>query len=321
MREPRAGRRQGGVALLTVLLITALAVVLVTSMISRQRLSIAKTRQVVHTDQALVNALGAETWVRGLLHADLVEDEATPPVDGIGDRWYEPGTDFEVEGGVIEIRVRDLSGLLNLNAVDDAAGRDRLGRLLTNLGLDPGLAGAVADWTDGNLETSTLGAEDGAYLVETPPYRAANRPFASVTELRLLAGIDAETYERLVPYVAALPAGMRRVNVNTAPAPVLGALAPGLDPDRAADLALPGTPWPQVGELVGREAAFAPETGVLATASRFFEVLVRAEFGDRAVTLRSIVHRDPETARTRVLARDLGRRFASWARAPAPEDD
>ncbi|HSG91434.1 MAG TPA: type II secretion system minor pseudopilin GspK [Pseudomonadales bacterium] len=313
--------RQRGVALLTVLLVAALASVLAVSMITRQHLSIAKTRQVVHGQQALEYALGAETWVRGLLRADLEEDESVPPVDSLADRWAQTEAPMEIDNGALQIRVRDLGGRLNLNAVNDAAGVDRLGRLLSALGLDPLLAERVRDWTDEDQEVAGSGAEDGRYLLEAPSYRTANAPFASVTELRLLAELDEEAYLRLLPHVAALPPAVRRINVNTATGAVLAALAPGMDAQRMAAYTQPEAPWSTPQELIAREVGFAPEAGVLATRSDWFEVLVRADYGSQSVTLRSIVHRDPETGRTHVVGRDLGQHFDSWADGGADRDD
>ena len=305
--------RQRGVALLTVLLITALVSILAVSMIDRHRLAIARTQQLVGHQQAFAYALGAERHARSLLRADREEDSNDPPIDSRADRWAEIKEPFEVPFGKIEIHVRDLSGLLNLNNTGDLASRDRLRRLLTALAVDAALADAIGDWVDGDEELSgTGGAEDGTYLLKEPPYRAGNGPFASVSELRLLPEVDEETYRRLLPFVATLPSGVRRINVNTAPGPVLAALAPGMTPEAAGAYAFPTEPYAQPGELVGQEAGFAPEQGMIAVASRFFEIIVRAEFGGQTVTLRSRVYRDPETAQTTVLSRDLGQRFATW---------
>lgn len=311
---------QRGVALLTVLLVTALASIIAVGMISRQHLSIAQTRQVVYGDQALQYALGAESWVRSLLRADRLEETAPQPVDGILDRWAQPEAPFELEQGSLRIRVRDLGGLINLNATGDAASVDRLERLFTLIGVDPNLAGAIADWVDeDDTPTGAGGAEDGRYLLEEPPYRAANGPFASVTELRLLPGVDAGVLARLVPHVAALPPASRRININTAPPEVLAALAPGSDAQRVATLARPDAPYGDPSELIAEEPAFVPESGMLTVRSRFFEILVRADHGGRSVTLRSMVYRDPETGETTVFGRDLGRHFETWARPPEPE--
>ena len=307
------GHRQRGVALLTVLLITALVSILAVSMIDRHRLAIARTQQLVGHQQAIAYALGAERYARSLLRADREEDSNDPPIDSRTDRWAEIEAPFEVAAGEIEIHVRDLSGLLNLNNTGNLASRDRLRRLLAALAVDTALADAIGDWVDGDEEISgTGGAEDGSYLLKEPPYRAGNGPLASVSELRLLPEMDEDTYKRLLPFVSALPPGARRINVNTAPGPVLAALAPSMTPEAAGAYAFPTEPYKQPGELVGQEAGFAPEQGMIAVASRFFEVIVRAEFGGQTVTLRSQVFRDPETAQTTVLSRDLGRRFATW---------
>lgn len=313
--------RERGVALLTVLLVAALASVIAVNMLARHRLAVAETRQVLRGTQALDYALGAEAWVRTLLLRDFEEDAANPRVDGVDDLWARAGeVPFELEPGRLELRVRDLDGLLNLNALEDAASLDRFRRLLGALGLDAALADAVRDWVDEDREVQGTGAEDGRYLVEEPPYRTANGPFRSVTELRLLPDVTPEVWARLAPHVAALPPEIRLVNVNTAPGPVLAALAPGLTPAQAAAYARPETPWALPGDLTGREAGFAPELGVMTTRSRFFEVLARAETGGRAVTLRSVIYRDPETGATHVLARDLGKRFETWAREPEADD-
>ncbi len=97
------------------------------------------------------------------------------------------------------------------------------------LHLDPQLANAVADWIDTNSEARAGGAEDIDYLNLNPPYRAANRPMASVDELRLIRGFDAKTVAALVPYVTVLPATSNNVNVNTASPELLAALVQGLD--------------------------------------------------------------------------------------------
>jgi len=53
------GRRQRGVALLTVLLVVALAVAVASNMLARHHRSVLKTRYTVYSDQALEYALGA----------------------------------------------------------------------------------------------------------------------------------------------------------------------------------------------------------------------------------------------------------------------
>ncbi len=79
-------------------------------------------------------------------------------------------------------------------------------RLLENLKLDPEIATALVDWIDADInETLPGGAEDGAYLLAVPPYRAANRPLVDISELRLVQGYTPEVITALAPHVTALP--------------------------------------------------------------------------------------------------------------------
>ena len=304
-------RNERGVALLTVLLVTALASVIIVQVLSRHHLSVAHTRQALHGQQALAYALGGEAWAQHLLFRDRVEDNANPPTDSLADRWAEPGAPFEIDGGSMEIRVRDLEGLFNLNAIDgDPAALERFRRLLLALELDPALADVLRDWIDEDEEVQGAGAEDGFYLAEEPAYRTANAPVASVTELRLLANMEAAAFDRLAPFVTALPPEAGVVNINTAPPAVLATLAPGMDPIQAGRYARPDVAWQLPGDLIGQEAGFAPEAAIMTVQSRLFEVNVRVADASQSLVLRSVIHRDPETGYTRVVSRDLGGRLA-----------
>lgn len=299
--------RQRGIALLTVLLVAALASVILTQLLGRHHLSVAYTRQALHAQQAMGYALGGEAWVRHLLYLDRIEDDRNPPVDSLEDAWAEPRAPFELEQGRMEIRVRDLEGLFNLNSIEnDPAAHERLRRLLSALELEPTLADVVLDWIDADEEVHGLGAEDPTYLLESPAYRTPNAPMASVTELRLLANFEADDVQRLAAFVTALPPEADVININTAPAPVLAALAPNMDPIQAGRYARPQTPWLLPGDLIGQEAGFAPEAGSMTTQSRLFEASILIHHGTQRLLLRSVIHRDNETGLTRVLQRRLG---------------
>ena len=118
--------------------------------------------------------------------------------------------------GWVEVHVEDEARKLDLNALELA---DAVPRLLAVLGLDPGLADALADWTDADDVPRPRGAERDWYLTQTPPLVPRNAPFASVGELALVRGIDAAALARLRPYVTV--AGEHAVNPNTASREVL----------------------------------------------------------------------------------------------------
>ena len=102
-------------------------------------------------------------------------------------------------------------------------------RLLEILDLEPALAPALQDWIDADINTRFPdGAEDDVYLLEDLPYRAANRPVVSISELRLVKGFTPEVIAVLEPHVTALPEETV-ININTATPAVLRALHQELD--------------------------------------------------------------------------------------------
>ena len=174
-----------------------------------------------------------------------------------------------------------------------------------------GIEQAVVDWIDEDVEvTFPEGAEDDFYTRLDPPYRPANRPMLGASELRLVKGVDRDTYEAVRDYVAALPAGTP-VNVNTAPVEVLASLAEPLD-EGAAREAVDGRPddgYSDVQAFLDANPAFAlPELdpGRLSVSSRFF--LVRAEVRlDRATAVQYSVVERPAEGAPRVIYRGRAR--------------
>lgn len=209
-------RRQRGVALLTAVLAVALAVVLVAALLDRGEAARQRTAHLTRGEQSWQLLAGVEGWA---LRALADEEAQQPGVDAAGDAWSQPLPPVEVPGGRVSGSVRELGGCFNLNALDSDhrdAMRQRFERLLRALALDPGIAAAAQDWVDADGNATPGGAEDAQYRVATPPYRAANRPFAHVSELRLVRGVDADAFDRLRPHVCALPDPMQPMNMNTA---------------------------------------------------------------------------------------------------------
>jgi len=221
--------------------------------------------------------------------------------DTLDEDWATLLPPVTVEGGAVLGRIEDMQGRLNLNNLVGSDGQPvasavaRFRRLLANLDLDPDLASAVVDWIDPDIEPQYPGgAEDDIYLREEPPYRAANAPMASASELRLVAGFTAEVYAAVAPYVTALPESTP-LNVNTASAPVLQSLAEGLGADDAQALveARGETGFASVAEflalpqLAGREI---PDTD-LSVSTRHFALIAEARIGSARATLYSLLQR------------------------------
>lgn len=310
--------------MLSVLFMVALVTFLSLHMAKEHRRSMDYTHRLLQRQQALQQLLISETWVRALLYQDFMEDlqqgRGGARSDSLQDIWADPEpAPGLVQGSGLDIRVRDLGGLLNLNHLHDRAQKDRLRRLLTALGLSTELADVASDWRDADIEPAGGGVEDDQYLLMQPAYRAANGALHSVTELRLLHGINAETYRKLLPHVTTLPEEpWRTININTAPAAVLAALAPGSTADSVRQFQHPDPPWNSIRELIATEVAFTSEAGMLAVHSDFFEMLARVTQGEYTLVLRSRIYRNPETGLTQVLSRDLARNFNTW---PPPQHD
>lgn len=222
----RSPARNRGVALITAILISALASLVATDLAWDSALEVRRTMVQLQRDQALQIAMGAESWVIGILH----QDSADSQTDHLAEIWAQELPGLPIEGGEVFGSVSDLQGRFNINnLIDDngeveTASLEQFRRLLNALGLDPRFAGIAADWLDGDLEAGFPdGAEDPIYTSILPPYRTANQMLTSISELQALEGMDKETFDLLSQHVAALP-GRTGINVNTATPAVLQSL-------------------------------------------------------------------------------------------------
>jgi general secretion pathway protein K len=217
---------QRGVALITALLVVALATIAAVAMATRQQLDLRRTGSLLHGEQAYSYVLGAESWAQVVLARDLRESG----IDTLEEDWStQPPVSF-VEGGAVFGRILDLQGRFNLNnlvagGAPDNEAIERFKRLLRLLELDETLADPLIDWIDENIDVRFPdGAEDETYMLLDTPYRTANLPLADVSELRLVKGYSAEVIDKLRPFIVALPE-TTAINVNTASAEVLSTVA------------------------------------------------------------------------------------------------
>ncbi len=177
-------------------------------------------------------------------------------------------------------------------AVQPGAGNDThaanaeasLELLLRALDVDTAVIQAILDWIDPDSITRyPNGAEDDYYLGLDPSYRAANRAFVDVRELRLVRGVTPALFERLAPLLSALPE-RTPLNVNTAPVEVLMSLGPAIDRATAEQIvhARNARPFLATHEFdallgsLGRPTLAVP----LAVSSRYFELTAQID-GER----------------------------------------
>jgi len=285
-----------GIALITVMLIVALATVAALAMASRQQLDVRRIGSLLHGDQAYAYALGVENWGSAILQRDRADGDT----DNLGEDWAQRIPPLPVPGGEIRGQIEDLQGRFNLNnLVKNGAVSppqlEQFRRLLAALELDEALAAAVVDWIDADIDPQLPdGAEDSVYLARDPPYRAANRPLTSISELRLVEGFDAKVVRRLLPYVSVLPRSTP-INVNTASAVVLRSLVADLSDadaqrlveDRGED------GYKQVADFLKHDAlaGLQIEPTGLSVSSEYFLIHADVELGQARTRLYSLVER------------------------------
>lgn len=327
-----ARRGQRGVALITAVLIVALATVLAVSVAFKGYLDQRRTATMFALDQALEVALGGEAWAADVLQRDAQEDGQTnQKTDDVAEEWATPIPPIPVESGdsvigEFEGVLEDMQGRFNLNSlvrmqdgklVRDEMAYERFKRLLQLLELEEKWADLVTDWIDSDgVESFPVGAEDSAYTGFSPAYRAANMPITRASELLALPEFGIERYRRLEPFVTALPIGAA-LNVCTAPPEVLDSLVEGhieftRARDNAADLRKQRC-FPSVQDLESAISSLNADEqealkATLGETSSYFRATIWVTIGATKFTLYSLLYRTDATKLVRPILRSYGTR-------------
>ncbi|HMH76722.1 MAG TPA: hypothetical protein VK547_08855 [Candidatus Udaeobacter sp.] len=264
-------KEQRGFALLTVLLALALLAVVVTEFAHSARLEASMVRS--YRD-GVVAAHLAEAGVQQAIR-EIMSPSQVSALDESGQVVFYralpgqttpvslpplPRTRVPLGAGQFSYRITDEAARLNINATTP----DRLGRLLTELGVDRQqrdiINDSLQDWRDANELQRLHGAESEFYLRLAVPYRARNANLQDVAELLQVRGVTRELYfgGQDHPGLGDLvtTATVTSVNLNTAAPPVLKAL--GLSDAEISDVtqARVRTPYPSVpGRFAGRGLA------------------------------------------------------------------
>ncbi len=315
-------------ALITALVITAIAVALAATLAYRQQVSIRLAGNLGALEQAYQYATGMEAWAGIILRNDFQENT----IDSLDDTWATLLPPIPIPGGQMNGQLFDLQARLNLNDLIEEVKQDgevierpdpsqvaRLKVLFSRLQLpaEP-LVDVLIDWLDGNEQESQAGAESAYYRIQQPPYLAANSPLVSLSELRLLKGFnekikDVDGNERdilakIATFVAVLPTKKTRINVNTAPFDVLYALG-NIDETQVANVIedRKQEPFASVTDFTRSLGLANPgdfPTDRLGVTSDYFLLQGLVQIGKVRVFINSILFRD-NTGRTRVVSREF----------------
>jgi general secretion pathway protein K len=320
-RPEKLPRRQRGIALITAVLIVALATILAVNVGFKGYLDQRRSGTLLALDQGFEVAVGAEAWAADILQKDKLSGSST---DDFTEAWATPLPPIPIDGGEVSGQLEDMQGRFNLNSLvkldngvlkKDPEAVKRFETLLDILGLEKKWAGFIVDWIDTDIDPEFPdGAEDNVYTALTPPYRPPNMPITRASELLALAGFGLERYQKLEPFVTALPIGTS-INVCTAPPEVLDALLAG---QRQFTLARDNMletrkqrcfPTLQEFQQQGLSAAQKQEltdNKVIAETSSFFRATIWVTIGTTRFTLYSLLYRANGSNLVRPYLRSFG---------------
>lgn len=320
--------RERGAALLSVLLLVAVMAVIAALMLDRLNLATRLAANGQAMTQARLYATSAETLAMARIKA-LVETSQERTVDRSGLL----GRDFPLPlpRGTVMARVDDAGNCFNLNSLVEADVQGALRLRLVGLGqmraLMKGLAipeaeaaiisDSIADWIDTDSAPAPNGAEDDSYQGRAVPYRTAGRMISDVSEIRAVRGMTPQFYERLRPWLCALPgADLSPINVNTLrpdQALLLTMIAPQAIPAQRARAMLAARPalgWKSADEAlrgVGGEGAGVP-LNQLQVRSRWFLLTQTVTVDSASVEEQALI--DVGVNPPRVAFRSWGDRFS-----------
>jgi general secretion pathway protein K len=223
-------RRQRGIALITAILLVALATIMAATIGYENAMTARRGTATFAFEQSLEVSKAAEAIAAYALRATKQQNHATTfPAQ----KWSTPYGPVDLVPGVtLEAWLVDTQGRFNLNNLVNADGTTNedavlvFANLLTILGLEPKWAPMMADWIDADtVPNNPDGAEDSVYLSQMPPYRAANMQVTSASEILALPGFGRDRYLKIAPFITALPQGTL-INLCSAPLELLNALGP-----------------------------------------------------------------------------------------------
>ncbi len=298
--------RQSGAALITALLLVVLVAGIVSQLLAAQSHALSRVVRAQAQTQLTLFAAPSLDWARSA----LLEDSKASSIDHLGEIWAR-GLPAQPVGsgaaaGFATGLIKDETAKFNVNNLVNDQGQksqadvEIFQRLLADLGLDIALSNVVLDWIDIDDEVSYPGgAETAAYMAKKPPYRAANRRMVQVEELLRVHGITQTIFNRLQPFVTALPT-RTKINLNTAPSQLISAVLPRVTGEAAKAFikARTETPFTNIQGVRNYLKGIEPPNidQYCDVRTDYFEVFITVENGDGRVRLNALMQRPYATS-------------------------
>lgn len=321
MRPYTRPSRQRGVAVITALLLTALAITVVASLFWQQQVqvrSMENQRLRLQTQWAMRGMVDfARFWLRQdnpmLTAADGVW--ATPIEEARLDDYVDrEKVDTEKFDATVSGRALDAQARFNITNLAAATGGvdpnqvQAYQRLLSNLQLDSGLAQATADAVlrakpvPRVASDSGKDGKDGKAAGKTAGGGSEPVAFTQVEDLLAVPGYTPQIIEKLRDFVIVLPE-LTAVNVNTAPAEVLSAITDmSLSEASALTLSNPRKKFVDRANFQNNINGKKPIDGVdIDVKSRYFLTVIRVRLDRAALDAVALVNRKTDPQRTTSL--------------------
>ncbi|OPX55031.1 general secretion pathway protein K [Oceanospirillum multiglobuliferum] len=333
---PKPMQTQRGVALISVLLIFAIAAALAVRMMSQGSLKTQEVSVYLQQQQLHTYSRSVESYALTLLQSDWQQDaqngvtdaQNSTAYDHLSEDWakaYRFPLDQMQTGALsnqktasdqaedeIHLRIEALDSYFNLNNLipEQGTGIDlqmynALQHLLVQKQIPESVADLLTDWIDSdNDPISLLGAEDNQYLLLQPPYRSASQPMHNLSEAFLLNQIDPQSLAELPSVITALPMASLH-NLNLVLPEVMAALfQTSSEQAKRWLLEREQTPISNVSEFLSRHQLKPELAKLFSTRSQYFQLNIKVQIETQTVYLRSLVQRDLKTGELQVLARN-----------------
>jgi len=293
---------QHGIALLSALIVVAVTSFASARLLHQQQLAIQRSDNLFNRQQAYVYLQGVERWALEI----LAQDKNKGHVDHPQEIWAQKLPITPIPGGALSGRLEDMQARFNLNSLYNAdasvnkSAVKQLERLLSALDLPTTWLPAILDWIDSDQQARpSYGAEDSHYLRADPALRTADQPYYSPKELFYLADMDKAAYDKLAPYICALPE-YTPVNINSAPLLLLQILFSEFSQAQVERLYtdLHKKPLNDLAKLAHHplfKGKAAPNLDGLSINSAYFRLHARAEIGQSLAQLHSLIVRKQQS--------------------------
>lgn len=211
--------RTKGSALISALFIMTLVAIAATAMTLRMHLDIYRTQLTIRSDQRYLASQAVIFWAMDKLSSKKYPFSKLYPQGQLAD--FPANLQNIYPGFTLSGKIFDLQAKFNLNNLSDkvyvAKFRSLIDRVLVKKSpaQREALIKSILYWISPYDIDQGIDSELSIYLKQSPPYYPSHQPFKSLSELRLINGVDANIYQTLSPFLTVLPENTE-ININTA---------------------------------------------------------------------------------------------------------